>query len=154
MARQLMRTTPFSDIARIDPFRFDPFRNIEEVMRDFSMMPTLRGFDVEPTIRMDVEETDKEYVVKADMPGMKKEDIQVAIEGNQVTIQSESAEEKEEKHEGKLVRRERHWGQQYRCFSLPQEINDQNAQAHYENGVLMLNLPKKAGGVSKTLAIK
>ena len=69
MARQLMRSTPFGDIARLDPFRFDPLRNIEEVMRDLSMMPTLRGFDVEPTIRMDVEETDKEYVVKADMLG-------------------------------------------------------------------------------------
>ena len=54
----------------------------------------------------------------------------------------------------KVVRRERYWGHQYRCFSLPQEINDQAAHAHYENGVLMLSLPKKTGGVSKTLAIK
>jgi len=153
MSRQ-MRSGPFSDVTRLDPFRFDPFRNVEEVMRDFSLIPALRGNDVEPTIRMDVEETDKAYIVKADMPGMKKEDIQVAIEGNQITIQSESAAEKEEKQEGKVVRRERYWGHQYRCFSLPQEINDQAAHAQYENGVLMLNLPKKTGGVSKTLAIK
>ena len=154
MSRQIMRSGPFSDVTSLDPFRFDPFRNVEQVMRDFSLIPSLRGNDGEPTIRMDVEETDKAYLVKADMPGMKKEDIQVAIEGNQITIQSESAAEKEEKREGKVVRRERYWGHQYRCFSLPQEVNDQTAQAQYENGVLMLNLPKKTGGVSKTLAIK
>ena len=154
MARQLTRTSPFADLARFDPLRVDPLRNFEEAMREFSLMPSLRGFEAEPSIRLDVQETDQAYQVKADMPGVNKEDIQVAIEGNHVTIQAQTAEEKEEKQEGKLVRRERYVGQQYRSFSLAQEIDEQGAEARYENGVLSLTLPKRTGGASKTLAVK
>ena len=78
----------------------------------------------------------------------------MSIEGNQVTIRAQTAEEKEEKQEGKLVRRERYAGEQYRSFSLPQDIDDKGAEARYENGVLSLSLPKRAGGASKALAIK
>ncbi len=154
MARQLTRLSPFSELTRFDPLRMDPFRSFEEAMRDFSLMPSLRGFEAEPSIRLDVQESDQGYQVKADIPGAKKEDIQVSIEGNQVIIRAQSAEEKEEKQEGKLVRRERYVGEQYRSFSLPQEIDDQAAEARYENGVLSLMLPKRAGGTSKALAIK
>ena len=154
MARQLTRLSPFSDLARFDPLRMDPFRNFEEAMREFSLMPSLRGFEAEPSIRLDVQESDQRYDIKADIPGVKKEDIQVSIEGNQVTIHAQTAEEKEEKQEGKLVRRERYAGEQYRSFSLPQDIDDKGAEARYENGVLSLSLPKRAGGASKALAIK
>ena len=154
MARQLTRLSPLSELARFDPMRMDPFRSFEEAMRDFSLMPSLRGFEAEPSIRLDVQESDQGYQVKADIPGAKKEDIQVSIEGNQVIIRAQTAEEKEEKQEGKLVRRERYVGEQYRSFSLPQEIDDQAAEARYENGVLSLMLPKRAGGTSKALAIK
>lgn len=154
MARSLIRSDPFTEIARFDPFRFDPFRNIDEVMREFSLLPSVRGFEPEPRIRMDVEETDTNYLVKADMPGMKKEDIKVAIEGNTVSIQAQTAEEKEEKEGTNVVRRERYVGQQYRAFTLPQEIDDKGAEAQYDNGVLSLSLPKKSGSISKTLSIK
>lgn len=154
MARNLIRTDPFTELARFDPFRFDPLRSIDDMMKEFSLMPGLRGYEAEPRIRLDVEETDKDYVVKADIPGMKKEDIKVAIEGNTVSIQAQTTAEQEQKEGGNLVRRERYLGQQYRSFTLPQEIDDQSAQAEYENGVLKLSLPKKTGSVSKTLAIK
>ena len=154
MARSLIRSDPFTEIARFDPFRFDPFRNIDEVMREFSLLPSVRGFEPEPRIRMDVEETDTNYLVKADMPGMKKEDIKVAIEGNTVSIQAQTTEEKEEKEGTNVVRRERYVGQQYRAFTLPQEIDDKAAEAQYDNGVLSLSLPKKLGNISKTLSIK
>jgi HSP20 family protein len=154
MARNLIRSDPFSDLARFDPFRFDPFSNINDVIRDLSLLPSLRSYESEARIKMDVEETDQNYVVKADIPGVKKEDIKVAIEGNTVSIQAQSAEEKEEKVAGNLVRRERFVGQQYRSFTLPQEIDDKGAEAQYENGVLCLSLPKKSGAISKTLAIK
>jgi HSP20 family protein len=147
MARQLTRLSPFSDLARFDPLRMDPFRNFEEAMREFSLMPSLRGFEAEPSIRLDVQESDQTYDIQADIPG-------VSIEGNQVTIRAQTAEEKEEKQEGKLVRRERYAGEQYRSFSLPQDIDDKGAEARYENGVLSLSLPKRAGGASKALAIK
>jgi len=71
-----------------------------------------------------------------------------------VTIRAQTAEEKEEKQEGKLVRRERYVGDQYRSFSLPQDIDDKSAEARYENGVLCLTLPKRSVGASKALAIK
>ena len=154
MARSLIRSDPFTEIARFDPFRFDPFRNIDEVMREFSLLPSVRGFEPEPRIRMDVEETDTNDLVKADMPGMKKEDIKVAIEGNTVSIQAQTTEEKEEKEGTNVVRRERYVGQQYRAFTLPQEIDDKAAEAQYDNGVLSLSLPKKSGNISKTLSIK
>mgnify|MGYP000131299479 CR=1 FL=1 len=87
MARNLIRSDPFNELVRLDPFRFDPFRSIDDMMKEFSLMPGLRGYEAEPRIRMDVEETDKDYVVKADIPGMKKEDIKVAIEGNTAIAQ-------------------------------------------------------------------
>lgn len=154
MARNLVRSSPFSDISRFDPFRLDPLRGIDELMRDLSMLPALGGFDAKAGIRLDVEETDKAFLVKADMPGIKKEDIKVAIEGNLVTIEAQSASESEEKQAGKLVRRERYVGQQFRRFSLPQDIDDKVAEASYDNGVLSLNLPKKSGSIGKTLSIK
>ncbi len=148
MARQLTRLSPFSDLTRFDPLRMDPFRGFEEALREFSLMPSLRGFEAEPSIRLDVQESDQAYEVKADIPGVKKEDIQVSVEGNQVTIRAQTAGEKEEKQEGKLVRRERYVGEQYRSFSLPHEVDDQTAEARYENGVLSLMLSKRAGGTS------
>ncbi len=154
MARQLTRFSPFSDLARFDPIRMDPFRSFEEAMREFSLMPSLRGFEAEPSIRLDVQESDQGYEVKADVPGAKKEDIQVSIEGNQVIIRAKTAEENEERQEGKLVRRERYVGEQYRSFSLSSEIDDQHAEARYADGVLSLKLPKRSGGTSKPLAIK
>ncbi len=154
MARNLIRSDPFTELVRLDPFRFDPLRSIDDMMKEFSLMPGMRGYEAEPRIRMDVEETDKDYVVKADIPGMKKEDIKVAIEGNTVSIQAQTTVEQEQKEGGNVVRRERYLGQQYRSFTLPQEIDEQGAQAEYENGVLKLSLPKKSGSISKTLSIK
>ena len=154
MARSLIRSDPFNELVRLDPFRFDPMRSIDDMMREFSLMSGLRGVEAEPRIRMDVEETDKDYVITADIPGMKKEDIKVAIEGNTVSIQAQTATEQEQKEGRNIVRRERYLGQQYRSFILPQEIDDKSAQAEYENGVLKLSLPKKTGSISKNLAIK
>lgn len=154
MARNLIRSDPFAELVRFDPFRLDPLRSIDDMMKEFSLMPGMRGFEAEPRIRMDVEETDKDYVIKADIPGMKKENIKVAIEGNTVSIQAQTTTEQEQKEGGNVVRRERYLGQQYRSFTLPQEIDEQGAQAEYESGVLKLSLPKKSGSISKTLSIK
>jgi HSP20 family molecular chaperone IbpA len=71
-----------------------------------------------------------------------------------VTIEAQTASETEEKLGGRLVRRERYAGQQFRRFSLPQDIDDKSAAASYDNGVLSLKLPKKSGSVAKTLSIK
>ena len=102
--------------------------------------------------RMDVSETDQGYTVKADIPGVKKEDIKVNIEGNQVSISAQTQRESEQKSENMLCT-ERSWGQYYRSFSLPQAVDDTAAKAEYRDGVLELTLPKKAGGTSRKLDI-
>ncbi|NVD71280.1 Hsp20/alpha crystallin family protein [Duganella sp. BJB1802] len=149
MANSLMRIDPFRDLAR-----FDPFRDMDEMFRDFA--PSVwRGADVSPRMRMDVSETDKEYLVKAEIPGVQKEDIKVAVNGNQVSL---SAEVKEEQpaEAGKTgsLRSERYYGQVQRSFTLPQEVDDDQAEARYENGVLHLSLPKRVGTGGKQLAIQ
>lgn len=154
MAQNLMRFDPFGDLMRIDPFR-----SMDDIFREFAMMPSSRGSGEMETlnrIRMDVSETDKTYEIKADIPGVKKEEIKVAIDRNQVTISAEVKEEKQDtqKSTAGMIRSERYYGQMYRSFILPQEVDDAGAQAKYENGVLMLSLPKKTDrGGAKHLAI-
>lgn len=148
MATNLMRFDPFSEMARVDPFR-----NIDDFFRDFAMMPSLRPMEPTSRIRMDVSETNQDYVVKAEIPGVNKEDIKVAIDGNQVSISAEIKEEKEASEEG-MLRSERYYGQQYRSFTLPQEVDDVKAIAKYENGILQLTLPKRLGTGGKQLAIQ
>ncbi len=103
---------------------------------------------------MDVSETDQGYTVKAEIPGVKKEDVKVAVEGNHITITAESKHQSEEKQGETVVRRERYFGHQSRSFTLAHEIDDAKAVAKYHDGVLELSLPKKAGnGGTKLLAI-
>jgi HSP20 family protein len=144
-----MRIDPFRDIAR-----FDPFRDIDELFRDFS--PSVwRNADVMPRMRMDVSETEKEYLVKAEIPGVQKEDIKVAINGNQVSLSAEIKDEQPaETGKGGALRSERYYGNLQRSFTLPQEVDDDQAQARYENGVLHLTLPKKVGSGGKQLSIQ
>ena len=99
-------------------------------------------------------EDDKAYRVRADIPGVKKEDIKVSVDGNQVSISAEVKKEKEEKKGENLVRSERYHGTQYRSFSLQHEVNQAKAEAKYEDGVLELTLPKKEGASSKRLTVK
>ncbi len=149
MANNLMRVDPFRDIAR-----FDPFRDIDELFRDLN--PAVwRNVDQAPRMRMDVSETDKEYLVKAEIPGVQKDDIKVAINGNQVSLSAEIKDERDAAagNTGSL-RNERYYGQLHRSFTLPQEVDDDQAQARYENGVLHLTLPKKVGSGGKQLTIQ
>lgn len=148
MASNLTRYDPLRDV-----MRFDPFRNMEDIIRELATVPVLRGVEAEGRIRVDVTETDQAYEVKADMPGLKKEDIQVAIEGNVVSI-SATTQQEQEQTRGGLVYSERYSGTQYRSFSLPQEVDDAKTEAKYEDGVLRLTLPKKAGTAKKQITIQ
>ncbi|HEX7636335.1 MAG TPA: Hsp20/alpha crystallin family protein [Noviherbaspirillum sp.] len=147
-----------ANLTRYDPFRemmrLDPFRNMDDFMREFSMMPTLRGLETEPRIRVDVAETDQAYQIKADIPGVKKDDVKVSIDGNVISIRAEVKEEQEEKAAGSVVRSERHYGEMYRSFTLPQDVDEEKAEAKYQDGVLSLTLPKKTGGASKQITIQ
>ena len=105
-------------------------------------------------IRIDVVEKNGTFKVRADMPGLKKEDINVRIDGNLVQIDASTKSEKEFKEDGgKVLRSERYCGSISRAFSLSQDVDETKAQAKYEDGVLTLELPKKATTESKKLSI-
>ncbi|TFW23130.1 Hsp20/alpha crystallin family protein [Duganella callida] len=147
MANHLTRFDPFADIAR-----FEPFNGLEDWFRDFSLRPALRDWKIEPRIKIDVLENDANYTVKAEIPGVKKEDIKVDVQGNVVSIAAELKSESEEKH-GKQLRTERAYGLQRRSFTLDHEVDEAKVQAHYSDGVLALTLPKKVGKTGRQITI-
>ena len=106
------------------------------------------------TIKMDVVERENAYVVKAEIPGVAKDDIQVSIEGNEVTIGAEVKREPETKDGGRVLRSERYRGRVYRGFTLPVEIDEAASNAKYENGVLELTLAKKAAVAGRKLMVQ
>ncbi|HYD61234.1 MAG TPA: Hsp20/alpha crystallin family protein [Noviherbaspirillum sp.] len=148
MARNLMNFNPFNELAR-----FDPFQRFDDLFGDARFSPALREMTGEPRIRMDVTESDHAYTVKADMPGVKKEDIKIEIDGNQVTISAETKRESEERDGESVVRSERYVGQQYRSFTLASQINDAEVTAKYQDGVLELVLPKQSRGTGRKVTV-
>ena len=103
---------------------------------------------------MDVTENDNAYVVHAEIPGVAKDDIQVSIEGNQVTIGAEVKRETETKEGERVLRTERYYGSVYRSFTLPVELDEAASTAKYENGVLELTLAKKPAVAGRKLTIQ
>jgi HSP20 family protein len=145
-----------ANISRYDPFnlvRPDPFGDIDDLFKGFFMRPVFEGHP-QMQIKIDVKEDDKAYTIHADIPGVKKEDIQVSIEGNQVSISAETKMEKEEKKGEKVLRSERYVGKVARSFTLAHEVDEAKSQAKYSDGVLELTLPKKAATSAKKLAIQ
>jgi HSP20 family protein len=104
-------------------------------------------------IRVDVRETPEAYTVQAELPGVKKEDIHVEVEGNEVTISAEARREAEAKDGAKWLRVERYYGKAARRFALPQDLDDAKAAARFTDGVLELTLPKKAAAAGRKVAI-
>ena len=145
------------NITRYDPFNFtriDPFGDLDDIFKGFLVRPV--GFEGQPRlqIKMDLKENDGAYTVHADIPGVKKEDIHVSIEGNQVSISAETRTEKEEKKGEKVLRSERYCGKVERSFTLAHEVDESKSQAKYADGVLELTLPKKAASSARKLAIQ
>ena len=126
-----------------------------EMVRRF-MRPTQMNLDAPGEIRVDVSETDKEYQVRAEIPGAKKEDIRISIDRNFVSISTEVKQEKEEKsgNGARSLVKEMYYGSASRGFSLAQEVDEAASVAKYEDGVLKLTLPKRKEAASKTLAIQ
>ncbi|HSO46472.1 MAG TPA: Hsp20/alpha crystallin family protein [Rhizobiaceae bacterium] len=146
-----------ANLTRHDPSslaRFDPFGDIDDLFRGFFVRPTLLEGQPQMQIKMDLKEDDKAYTVHADIPGVKKEDIQVSIDGNRVSISAESKMEKEEKEGEKVLRSERYSGKVARSFTLLHDVDEAQAQAKYSDGVLELTLPKKADTATRKLEIK
>jgi HSP20 family protein len=132
--------------------RYDPF---DDLFRGFFVRPVDFGATAEmPSIKIDVKEKDNAYVVHAEMPGIKKEDIHVNIDGTMVSIAAERKEEKEVKEGERVLRSERHFGKVSRSFELGQDVDDAKATAKFTDGVLELTLPKKAAAQSRRLTIE
>jgi len=139
--------------------RWDPFEDIDDLFKGVFLRPMrLEGQEATQgqgvRIKMDVKEDEKAFTVHAEVPGVKKEDIHVSIDGNQVSITAEVKREKEEKQGEKVLRSERYYGKVYRSFSLAQDVDQENATARYDNGVLELTLPKKAASAQRRLTIQ
>ncbi len=106
------------------------------------------------SIKIDVKENDGSYTVSAEIPGVKKEDIQVAVEGGLVTVSAEVKQEDVQKMDDRVLRSERYYGAVTRSIALPQDVDSAQAKAKYDNGVLTLTLPKKQGGNGQRLRIE
>ena len=105
-------------------------------------------------IKVDVKETDGGYTVHAEVPGVPKEDIQVSIEGNVVSLRAEVRQHDQKTEGEKVLRSERYFGSVARSFQLPVDVDAAQAKAKYDNGVLTLTLPKKQGGNAQRLSIE
>jgi HSP20 family protein len=142
-----MNTTRLPSLFASEPFMLDDaFRSF---MRPFRWEPAVET----PQIRLDVSETDDAYTVKAEIPGVRKEDIHVEIEGTQVLITAEVKKDMEEKKEGRVLRSERSYGMASRMFTLGFEVERSKAVAKYLDGVLTLTLPKKMSVHTEPLKI-
>lgn len=105
-------------------------------------------------ISLDITENDKDYQVRAAIPGAKKDDIRVSVDGNLVSISAEVKQDKEEKKGGRVVVRESSYGSASRVFTLAHDIDGNAVVAKLEDGVLKLTLPKRAGTTARPIAIE
>ena len=138
--------------------RFDP---LNELMDDF-----FKGFFVRPMVyegeargtalrmKVDVSESSGAYVVTAELPGIQKEDVQISIDGAQVTLNAEIKREREVSEHERVLHAERVFGKLTRSFTLPQEVDERTAQAKLLDGVLELTLPKKAAASRRTITVQ
>ncbi len=104
-------------------------------------------------IRVDVKESAGDYTVHAELPGVAKEDIHVEIDGNRVSISGEVKRQSEKKEGERVLRSERYYGNVARTFVLANEVDENKAEAKYDNGVLTLVLPKRAVAGGRKLTI-
>lgn len=136
--------------------RFNPFDDtIEDLFRGFFVRPvSFEGPAGAAQFRVDVSENENAYTLRAEIPGVKKEDISVTIDGDTVAISAEVKNDKEVKNGDRVLRSERYYGKVYRAFTLGQAVEEAATAARYANGVLELTLPKKAAVQAKRITIQ
>ena len=138
-----------SNLTRYEPFD-DFFKGFfVRPLAGFPRMPAEPSFD----IKIDVKEGEKEFLVEAEIPGVKKDDIFIEVDGDTVSLRAEVKSEKEEKKGEKIVYSERSYGMVSRSFTLPMDVDDKAVKAEYKDGVLKLVLPKKSNGAGRRIAV-
>lgn len=141
--------------------RWNPFRELEEIQHRLNRMFTETGpkmsdepfFVADWAPALDIQETDKTFGVKVDLPDVKKEDIKVEMHDGTLTIQGERKQEKEEKG-ARFHRVERQYGTFIRRFALPTQVDETKVQAEFKDGVLNVTLPKAMATVVKPVDVK
>ena len=128
----------------------------EEMFAPFTHGGALSQWPAEGTIspRLNVSETDKAFEVQAELPGVKKEDVKVAVEHQRVTIEGETRREQEQREGENVLYTERSASKFMRSFMLPVEVDEASAEARMENGILTLTLPKKQGSEATRISIQ
>ena len=129
--------------------RYEPF---EDFFKGFFVRPLAFPTETHLDIKIDVKEGEKEFMVEAEISGVKKEDIFIDVDGDTVSLRAEVKMEKEEKGE-KIVYSERSYGMVSRSFTLPTDVDDKAVKAEYKDGVLKLVLPKKSNGSSRRITV-
>ena len=135
--------------------RFDPFNDLDDMFKGLFVRPVRleRDLPAQIQVKMDVSRTDDAYAVNAEMPGVKKDDIHVSIDGNQVTISGETKKESEEKKGEEVIRSERYYGKVSRSFTLAQDVDESKVVAKYADGVLKLTLPMKSKAATRKITV-
>lgn len=149
---ELVRRDPFLQMMMRDPFQMlmrDPFQTMREMMRDMFIDPyrMTRGMGAGRemfSVTFDVRETDDAFIFKADMPGIRTEDIDITLSGNQLQITGNRQHE-EEQQEGQMHTYERSYGSFARSFMLPDSADVDKIRSDLKDGVLTLVVPKKPG---------
>ena len=139
--------------------RFDPVNDIfDDLMKGFFVRPVssanMEAQEQVRRARIDVLEQNGEFKVLAELPGVKKEDIKVQIDGDQVSISAESRVEREAKEGERVLHSERYYGTFARTFTLGAELDETQAVAKFDNGVLELTLPRKQSVAAKQITIQ
>ena len=137
--------------------RFDPFNDlVDDLFKGFLVRPLAYDGRTEalPRVKVDVSEKNGAYKVVAELAGVRKEDIHVDIDGAQVTLTAEVKQEKEGDKDERTLHAERVYGKVTRSFALPQEIDEAKVQAKFRDGILELELPKKAAAQRKQITIQ
>lgn len=143
-----------SNIVRHEPYALEDM--LDDLFKGYWVRPMRWSGEATEMgkVKMDVKENAENYLVHAELPGVKKEDIHVTIEGNMLSISAEVKKTSEEKEGDKVLRSERYYGKVRRGFALGQEVDEAHARARFDNGVLELTLPKKAVSPTRKLAIE
>ena len=136
--------------------RHDPFNElVDDLFKGFFVRPVaFEGRAELPRMKVEVAEKNGAYIVTAELPGVKKQDINVTIDGAQLTLAAEVKREKEATENDRLLHTERTFGKVSRTFTLPQELDESKVEAKFRDGVLELALPKKAAAQRKQITIQ
>ena len=142
--------------------RWDPFRELEDLSKGLNQwfgQPLMRrltddgGAFADWAPALDVEENDKEYLIKADLPAIKKDDVKIGIDHGMLTLEGERKQEKEEKGR-KFHRVERSYGKFMRRMELPVDVDESKVAAEFKDGVLNVHLPKSAMAKPRAIDVK